>query len=326
MNKPFTTDHLKWLWAAFKHNIPKKLSDFENDVYSEINPDWEQTDETKPDYIKRKPFGNFENVYIKIFDRKFVAEKVVSNNSGVCMRTIIYMTSGLLKSGKTYAVEIDGITYKDLSCDMISSGSQALYPHIGNDPSSFDTYPFCIFSISYPAISLEIRTPYKGQMYETIDIKIYEFMPSYKKTIGEEWLPNDLVNNKTFVATITESDTGEITCDKTYSEIFEAYEKGNRIIGKLVYPNYTGMLEFVMVSTAMVEFSCYDRQDNSFMSYSTYAYDASWYKNTHITIGSKYTLKTTDKTIVGAINEVKKAVPTVSDILNALPTWNGGAY
>ena len=38
------------------------------------------------------------------------------------------------------------------------------------------------------------------------------------------------------------------------------------------------------------------------------------------------TLKTNDKTIVGAINEINGKIPTVDDILNALPTWQGGAY
>ena len=38
------------------------------------------------------------------------------------------------------------------------------------------------------------------------------------------------------------------------------------------------------------------------------------------------TLKTNDKTIVGAINEINGKIPTVDDVLNALPTWEGGAY
>lgn len=38
------------------------------------------------------------------------------------------------------------------------------------------------------------------------------------------------------------------------------------------------------------------------------------------------TLKTNDKTIVGAINEINGKIPTVQDILNALPTWQGGVY
>lgn len=38
------------------------------------------------------------------------------------------------------------------------------------------------------------------------------------------------------------------------------------------------------------------------------------------------TLKTNDKTIVGAINEINGKIPTVQDILNALPTWQGGEY
>ena len=38
------------------------------------------------------------------------------------------------------------------------------------------------------------------------------------------------------------------------------------------------------------------------------------------------TLKTNDKTIVGAINEINGKIPTVQDVLDALPTWQGGAF
>ena len=87
-------------------------------------PDWNQNDETAPDYIKNRPFYTTDPVETELVNGTFA---FVDSGQG------FYMTQDItieLTEGKTYKVMFDGVEY-ETECQLLGSGESGT-PYIGS--------------------------------------------------------------------------------------------------------------------------------------------------------------------------------------------------
>ena len=163
-----------------------------------------------------------------------------------------------------------------------------------------------------------------------------------KKLASEEYVDNAVSNaggDSTFMITVDNT----LTADKTYDEIVEAYKSGKFCFVKHTDEygyenNYVAIYQSDTESNGVIKFSGVIGTLLEQISISK-AGNVSKYTTTYLTDSGYGSLNTTNKTIVGAINEInEKASNTdggsnnievseiVTDVLNALPTWTGGSY
>lgn len=224
MNKIFSTDHLKTLWLAFKLNVPTKLSEllndmklssFENDMklssfendLEVANPDWDQIDETQPDYVKNRPMGLLTPEY---YATRYNGDPTVSTSA----QSTYYHTNidsiampQNLNPQSTYKVIFDGVEYNDVPCRLGTNVYGAgLYPQIGetmeNMKSQFPNgkyveYPFLLFDNGATNKTFMVtKRDYvsDSDIHKTYHLEIYEYVAPEIKRLDKKYLPEELLN------------------------------------------------------------------------------------------------------------------------------------
>lgn len=75
---------------------------------SDVQPDWNQNDATKPDYVKNRPFYTNHNLYMQMEETTVEFTKY----GGIYSSTGSYPLSERMQIGETYQVAWDGTTYE----------------------------------------------------------------------------------------------------------------------------------------------------------------------------------------------------------------------
>ena len=242
--------------------------------------------------LQDRPFGEILGYEICNKEQTFTCK--LSNNKA---------TAGLQKDvhidyfrvNLPTVVTLDGVEYTDLDI-YESGGDMCIYIEFTNENGD-DIYIVENDFISMPS-------SYAGTTH-TIEIKQET---KIVKTIDEKFLPESVAGG-TLIVNITEDDDGNFLSDKTYAEIVEAHESGkvvqalyDGIILPLIginssecafYFAYDGFCTWIFINSGGgVDIEEYDYFDDFF------------YENANYSEIDE--LNTTDKTLVGAINEVNE--------------------
>ena len=173
------------------------------DMPEQVQSDWNQNDETQPDYVKNRPFYADDPVETVLLEETTVS---FSKNGQVYIACLSPYTGFFPDEGKIYNVNWDGSIYQ---CTCYLDGSIPTLGVLGNPG------PFSIAFLADPN-SLGIVT--KTANSHTISIsgftdKIVQIDPKY--------IPTDALDNVLCV-NLSMGEGGTITADKTFAEITEA--------------------------------------------------------------------------------------------------------
>ena len=159
--------------------------------HSGVQPDWNQNDETQPDYVKNRPFytgGPVETVLVEESTVTFAAK------NGIYMGQLESTFSATV--GETYKVYWDGFVYECVCTDFNE------YIVIGNlfiGGSGSDTgEPFLM--LVHNGIGIEIYTEDTSASHI---ISISGFVKGVVKTIDKKYLPSPLIIDATHLPTNT---------------------------------------------------------------------------------------------------------------------------
>ena len=94
---------------------------------SGVQPDWNQNDDTKPDYVKNRPFYTGDTVETVLLEESTAS----FTNPGASLYYAAIPTTIELTAGKTYKVSWDGTAYECV-CESIMGGSAIGNPSIMN--------------------------------------------------------------------------------------------------------------------------------------------------------------------------------------------------
>ena len=178
-----------------------------------VQPDWNQNDDTQPDYVKNRPFytGDAETVLVEESTASF------ANTDG--MYTASFNSTFSATVGETYKVYWDGAAYECLCVNFNN------IPIIGNlsimDSGSDTGEPFII---GFPKSEIIIFTADTSASHT---ISISRFVPVVIK-IDKKYLPEPDPEPHIL---ITKSYSGTYSCNMTYDEIAELYAKYSDAIG-----------------------------------------------------------------------------------------------
>lgn len=298
---------------------------------------------------------------LKQLDEKYIPDSIARDNTFVI--TLINNGDGTYSYDKTFEeLLMAHVTdKKDLRLDSSCIGMPYpnFLPFTGNFGGGVQ-FSACVDDNSTnPANSIPLMvgvTLCPGQYAETFQKDLFGtsvgLLDTTDKTIigaineVNEKVDNALVDaggDSVFIVTVTENEDGSYSADKTFAEIVEAHENGKIIV---LYDIYSWSLLTNLTDNELFFGSCIaTRSDEvediaSFFSYVIDKDNVIHFNNTNTAqILDDYfesmcsNLTTTDKTIVGAINELNAkhtdgtyTQEIVNEVLNALPTWTGGSY
>lgn len=182
--------------------------------HSGVQPDWNQNDDTQPDYVKNRPF------YTDHVETVLVEESTASFANSGGMYTASFESTFSATVGETYKVYWDGAAYE---CACVNFNN---IPAIGNLSISgvgSDTGEPFVMIVSN-GNGIEIATA-DTSAYHTISIS--GFVPGVIK-IDKKYLPEPDPEPHIL---ITKSYSGTYSCNMTYDEIAELYAKYSDAIG-----------------------------------------------------------------------------------------------
>ena len=298
---------------------------------------------------------------LKQLDEKYIPDSIARDNTFVI--TLINNGDGTYSYDKTFEeLLMAHVTdKKDLRLDSSCIGMPYpnFLPFTGNFGGGVQ-FSACVDDNSTnPANPIPLMvgvTLCPGQYAETFQKDLFGtsvgLLDTTDKTIigaineVNEKVDNALVDaggDSVFIVTVTENEDGSYSADKTFAEIVEAHENGKIIV---LYDIYSWSLLTNLTDNELFFGSCIaTRSDEvediaSFFSYVIDKDNVIHFNNTNTAqILDDYfesmcsNLTTTDKTIVGAINELNAkhtdgtyTQEIVNEVLNALPTWTGGSY
>ena len=205
MNKNLSLEQMKLLISGVLQKIPKKLSEFENDLVLEQtpNPDWNQTDETQKDYIKNRPFYDEEvdNVIQTIVkNASFTPKKTDINDYYYCNVGISNQSNNFLWDDTSldnlYLITYNGVDYYLKPQQFMKYTSVGRYlgnPNIYLSKYTDNDLPFFIHVGSYGTVEFFTRDT------ETFTLSIYEIDASNPKKlishpIADKYIPSTVPN------------------------------------------------------------------------------------------------------------------------------------
>ena len=157
---------------------------------SGVQPDWNQNDDTKPDYVKNRPFytGDVETVLVE----ESTASFAVAGN-GVYMAQFQSTFSATV--GETYKVYWDGFVYE---CACADFNEDIVIGNLSIGGNGSDTgEPFLM--LVHNGIGIEI---YTADTSASHTFSISEFAPEVIK-IDKKYLPSPLIIDATHLPTNT---------------------------------------------------------------------------------------------------------------------------
>ena len=182
---------------------------------SNVQPDWNQNDDTQPDYVKNRPF------YTDTVETVLVEESAVTFTEGSNGLYGAQVQSTFVATvGEAYKVYWDGSAYECTCADFNG------YPVIGNlsivGAGSDTGEPFAIMVNN--GVGMEIVSTDTSASHT---FSISGFVPEVVK-IDKKYLPEPETDPYIL---ITESYSGTYSCNMTYDEIAELYAKYSDAIG-----------------------------------------------------------------------------------------------
>ena len=182
---------------------------------SGVQPDWNQNDETQPDFVKNRPF------YTKTADTVLVEDSTVSfaENSGVYMAE--FQTTFVPTVGETYKVYWDGSAYE---CTCVNFNNMLTIGNLYIAGAGSDTgEPFSMFFMGGGIMIYTLNT----SSYHTFSIRglvteVVKVDEKYLPTIHVIEFTNSIVSN------IANGEQPSFPVSNlSYSEIYSIVEKGN---------------------------------------------------------------------------------------------------
>ena len=198
---------------------------------SGVQPDWNQNDETQPDFVKNRPF------YTKTADTVLVEDSTVSfaENSGVYMAE--FQTTFVPTVGETYKVYWDGSAYE---CTCVNFNNMLTIGNLYIAGAGSDTgEPFSMFFIGGGIMIYTLNTSsyhtfsIRGLVTEVVkvDEKYLPEIPADKlPEIPADKLPTiPIIEFTTSIwSNIANTTQPSFTVSNlSYSEIYSVVEKGN---------------------------------------------------------------------------------------------------
>lgn len=214
-----------------------------------VQPDWNQNDDTQPDYIKNRPFYTGDLVETVLVEESTVS--FVENNG---LYVAQFPSTFEATVGETYKVSWDGTVY-ECTCVLIKG-----LPAIGNPAimgAGSDTgEPFFMGILNGEKIRIATADTSASHT-----ISISGFVQEVVK-IDEKYLPKELIVN----VVGTESNLGStyLLFDKTDEEIYTAVSNGNTVtlefggfnlqyIKKEPYTMFWGVVPYKIGSNGITE-------------------------------------------------------------------------
>ena len=292
-----------------------------------VQADWNQTDENKLDYIKnRTHYHDKKYGFLFAFDTD-EGNRPPSNHNGTC---IMVENSGYkFVEGETYTiitvdkygVEISG----DVICTKVD-GKLRLKTTLINSQNE-TTYNYNFYqneSESDTTIYGELDTWINSNGQRSM-IKLYGYIGEELKQLDEKYIPDTIArkNHDDFVITLIDNGDETYSVDKTFDEILQAHflDKKNLVLNNsclsesFLVPSslpYLGSFGGGFQFGIFVDENATDPSGNAMPLFIGLVITPGgvviFYKNLFdCEIGI---LKTTNKSVIGAINEVNDKLPT----------------
>lgn len=233
----YTPDEYQQLVSQVKNAIPPggttgqvlvKKSDADRDFAWEdqsggeqVNPDWNQNDETAPDFVKNRPFYTGDPVITELIPKQTVAFEI----SGSVGQALSPVNVDLVE-GQTYTVEFDGKTYECV-CNF-NLEQNCLY--IGNDylftgKDSGEPFSYGAVGAEYVWVSYDTKSEHTLSIC-TNEIKIVQ--------IPEKYLP--IKNEVLMVSDVS------LWTDEQKQKYYDAYLSGTVLFHKSANDEHTGVV------------------------------------------------------------------------------------
>ena len=313
--------------------IPVKLSQLENDL-EHINPDWNQIDETRADYIKNRPcYVAVKSREEQLFDTHCVLTKPSAQQISYGGEISDPDDSIVFKEGSLYNVYFEGVLYENLTCFRDSSRNNLLtigesYNSMlgtwGKNDYSYMKYPFAL--IEHYGVGnaiVVIRT--LGNFYNGSAVRVIlsEVIPEEVQTLPEKYLPESVIKHVVLNVSSSTDTNGNVTYsgDKTFDEITAALVNGYDVVA--YYDGYkyefhgdrdTDWSKHSKIVFGRCDISIASGDSNDAM---IKPIEIGLFRDNSVHISDEgfSKLNTTDKSIIGAINEVNEKVDTVNDAI-----------
>lgn len=313
--------------------IPVKLSQLENDL-EHVNPDWNQIDETQADYIKNRP------CYVTVKSREeqlFDTHCVLTHKSAqsLCYDGVISDPDGsiVFKEGSLYNVYFEGVLYENLTCFRDSRRNNPLT--IGESYNSqlgtwgmgnysYIKYPFAFVSYGVGTVIYVMRTLGNFINGSEVRVVLSEVIPEEVQTLPEKYLPESVIKHVVLNVSSSTDTNGNVTYsgDKTFDEITAALV--NRYDVVAYYDGYRyefhGDRDTDWTKQSQIVFGRCDIYANGYSNDAMIKpIEIGLFRDNSVHISDEgfSKLNTTNKTVIGAINEVNEKVDTVNNALGA---------
>lgn len=303
-------------------NIPKKLSELENDL-PVVQSDWNQVDETASDYIKnRTHYYEKKYGFLFAFDTD-EGNRPPSNHNGTC---IMVKNSGYkFVEGETYTIITVDKYGVEISGDVICTknevdGKLRLKTTLINSQNE-TTYNYNFYqneSESDTTIYGEFDTWINSNGQRSM-IKLYGYIGEELKQLDEKYIPDTIArkNHDDFVITLIDNGDKTYSADKTFEEILQAnyLDKKNLVLNNSCLSEsfpvpsslpYLGSFGGGFQFGIFVDENATDPINNAqplFIGLVIFRSDIVIYHK-QLFNSDNTPLSTNNKTIIGAINEV----------------------
>lgn len=213
-------------------NLPGTVLTVPQGSSTSVQTDWNQTDETKPDFLKNKPFGETitysdtaswdgVNSEVVVLDMLYLVSKTVLTAEDLANGVLLTMTDGINEMQIPVAPEeVETLPFLDDGAMIAFESGMCIIPYDG----------YNLEGVEIPVAGLYAFTG--AAMYlKSLTIPNFSFENITIEKIQEKFLPNTALNPGAERVMYTSfEDNGEITnvvLQKPFTEILKAYLDGS---------------------------------------------------------------------------------------------------
>ena len=195
-----------------------------------LQPDWNQNDDTQPDYVKNRPFYTGDPVEAVLVEESAIPFELVDGPDGSAIYVAEFPSTVEVTAGETYKVSWDGTVYE---CTSVSGGSEIGIGNLSIMGGPDTGEPFFIVVINGDVMSIATADTSASHTF-SISRAVVPVVKIDKKYLAQpDWNQNDktaadYVKNRPFY-----SETGTVTVENAISgmplERFPVFSVGDTV-------------------------------------------------------------------------------------------------